>query len=70
MKLIDDWKWLAPRLWSVRFALLAAVLGTVETAVTWWGSGKPPIMVLGITLASLAAGIARVVAQPKLLDAE
>jgi len=33
MTLIDDWKFLAPRLWSVRLAVLSALLSAAEFAI-------------------------------------
>jgi len=63
--MIEDWKKQFPRLWSVRLALLAALLSAVEVAMNVWLTGKPPLIVLGACVVSLSAAIARVIAQPK-----
>lgn len=66
MKLIDDWRRLAPRLWSVRLALLSAVLSAAEVVVQLLTPEKPTFkFALLAGLVALAAGVARVVAQPR-----
>ena len=64
--LIPDWKLIWKRAWSVRLALLAALLSGIEVAVGVWATGNPPIFAGIAFVASLGAGIARIVAQPKL----
>ncbi len=64
MTLIDDWKRQFPKLWSVRFALLAALLSGIEVGLQLYLTGKTPIVSLGAGLFSLGAAVARVVAQP------
>ncbi|CAB3664137.1 hypothetical protein LMG26696_03530 [Achromobacter pulmonis] len=68
MNLIDDWRRKFHRLWSVRLALIAAVLSAIEVAINWWLSGKPPLIVIGAGLFSLCAAVARVISQPRLND--
>ena len=71
MKLIDDAKHVWHRLWSVRLALLAALLSAVEFALPFVpdafaemvGRGRFAAAALVI---SLGSGLARVVSQPKL----
>jgi hypothetical protein len=53
-----------PKLWSVRFALLAAIASAVEAGLNLYASGTAPILVVAAGLTSLGAAIARVVAQP------
>ena len=67
MTLIDDWKQKFPKLWSVRLALLSALLGVAELTLPLFQSFIPPMTfaVLSVS-ASLAAAIARIVAQPAL----
>lgn len=66
MQLIDDWKRIARRAWSVRLALLSAVLGAAEIAVQFLAASQPtPYFAMAAALTSLAAAIARIVAQPK-----
>jgi len=68
MKLIEGWKELAPKLWSVRLALLSAVLGVVEITLPLWQGLVPPLVFASLsTLAAVAAAVARIVAQPELL---
>ncbi|WP_454676679.1 DUF7940 domain-containing protein [Achromobacter marplatensis] len=66
MNLIRDWRRKFPRLWSVRLALLAALLSAVEVCMNLWLTGKPPLIVIGAGLFSLCAAIARVISQPRL----
>lgn len=68
MNLIANWRRKFHRLWSVRLALIAAVLSAIEVAINWWLSGKPPLIVIGAGLFSLCAAIARVISQPRLND--
>lgn len=68
MKLIDNWKRLWHRLWSVRLSLLAAVLSTADVIYATWTSGQPRWAVLVAAIVSIGAAISRVVAQPGVLD--
>ena len=64
MKFIYDARAQFPKLWSVRFALLAAFASAVEAGMHLYASGTAPILVVAAGLTSLGATIARVVAQP------
>ena len=64
MKFIDDWKAQFPKLWSVRFALLSGIAGSIETGMNLYATGTAPMLVIAATLTSFGAAIARVVAQP------
>lgn len=66
MKFIDDWKKQFPKLWSVRFALLAALASAVETGMNLYATGTAPLLVVASGLTSIGAAIARIVAQPAL----
>lgn len=71
MRLIDDFKHVFPRLWSVRLAILAGLLSGVEVLLPLF----PEIMPRGCFAAAsfvvtLAAIVARAVAQPKLIPRE
>lgn len=65
MHLIDDWRTVLRRAWSVRFALLGAALTAAEAGVQYYLTGTPPLLAIGATVLTLAAGVARVVAQPR-----
>lgn len=73
MNLIDDARHVWHRLWSVRLALLSALLSAAEFALPlipdavadMVGRGK---FAAAAMIVSLAAGVARVVSQPKLHD--
>ena len=62
--LIDDWRRLALRLWSIRLSLLAALLGSLELVVPHLEAFVPArtFAVLSI-LAALAAAGARLIPQ-------
>ena len=70
MQLIDNWKAVATKAWSSRLAWLAAILSAVEAALPFF-SGllplEPGTFAALALLASAAAGIARVIAQPATL---
>jgi len=66
MNLIYNWKALAPKLWSIRLALLAAGLGVVEMTLPLFQSFFPPLWFGGASvLIGFASAFARIVAQPK-----
>ena len=64
MKFIDDASKQFPKLWSVRFALLAAIASAIEAGMNLYASGTAPLLVVAAGLTSLGAALARVVAQP------
>ena len=64
MKFIEDARKQFPKLWSVRFALLAAVASAIEAGMNLYATGTAPILVVATGMASLGAAIARVIAQP------
>ena len=65
MQLIDDWKKLAPRLWSVRLSLLAALASGIEAGISLYLDQRPWAAIVA-GLVSVGAAIARLIAQPKL----
>jgi hypothetical protein len=66
MKLIDD----VPschRLWSMRFAILAALFGALELTLPLWHGIVPPSVFAALsTISSVAAAVARVIKQESL----
>ena len=64
--LVENWKSVVRRAWSVKLSLLAALLSGIEVAVGVWATGNPPLFAGIAFVASIAAGVARIVAQPKL----
>ena len=66
MKFIDDARAQFPKLWSVRFALLAAFASAVEVGMHLYASGTAPMLVVAAGMTSLGGALARVVAQPAL----
>lgn len=67
MNLIDDWKAVAVKAWSMRLVLLSAVLSAAEVAIPYLDDTLPRGRFAVLAgLVSLAAGIARVVAQPEM----
>jgi len=64
VKFIEGARAQFPKLWSVRFALLAAFASAIEAGMHMYASGTAPILVVAAGLTSLGAAIARVVAQP------
>jgi hypothetical protein len=71
MHLVNDWAKVLKKAWSVRFAILAAVLSAAEIAVQLLAATRPtPYFAMAAGLASLAASVARIVAQPKAFERE
>ena len=70
MNFIQDARKQFPKLWSVRFALLAAIASAIEAGMNLYAGGTAPLLVVAAGLTSLGAAIARVVAQPALTGDE
>lgn len=68
MKLIKDARYLWTRLWSVRLALLSALLSAIETAMNYISTGQTPIFVVGAFLVSIGSVVARLIDQETLYD--
>lgn len=69
---MSNWKTVATKAWSFRFIILAAVLSGFEVALPIMREAieplglVPPGVFAGLSfIATAAAGIARIVAQPK-----
>lgn len=71
MRLVDEWRWLVKRAWSVRLLAIAAILSGLEVTIqVMTGFSIQPPMPPGIFailsgLVTVAALIARFVAQAK-----
>jgi hypothetical protein len=64
MKLIDDWKHILRKAWSVRLMILAAALSGIEVALPFFAAEVPlGTFALASAVVTAAALIARVVAQ-------
>ena len=70
-ELIEDWRAVMTRAWSMKFSILAAILGGLEVGVQFvQPAGIPNGVFAGIASAvSLAAGISRLIAQRELSGA-
>lgn len=67
MCLLNDWRRVFGRAWSIRFSLLAAVLTAAEVVVPLFGDVLPRgVFVLLAFVASISATVARIVAQPEM----
>jgi hypothetical protein len=68
VKRVSNWRAVLRRAWSVRLAVLAAVLSAVEFALPFVAPERPSGLFAGAAvLVSLAAAAARIVAQPRSL---
>jgi hypothetical protein len=57
------------RLWSVRLALLAAVLGALDVGLSYYApEHASPFYAAGAAFVSFAAAVARIVAQPGVMS--
>jgi hypothetical protein len=69
--LVRDWKRVAKRAWSVRFAVAAAVFSTVEMALPIFYTDLPRGLFMGLAfIATLGGLISRFVAQPGMHDGD
>lgn len=69
MKLVQDWRQVLRRAWSVRFSLLATALTGAAAALPVFMDRVPPTWFLLLcTFIPLAAAVARLVDQPKMHD--
>lgn len=69
MTIIDDWKRIAARAWSIRLALLSAMLSGIETALPYIAPMKQSGWFAAMSgLVALAAAASRIVAQPRLYE--
>jgi hypothetical protein len=70
-ELIEDWQAVLGKAWSMKFSILAAILGGLEVGVQFvQPAGIPNGVFAAIASAvSLAAGIARLIAQKELSGA-
>lgn len=66
IQLIDDWRKLAPKLWSMRLMLVSFVLSGVEVALPYCAPTVPSgRFAAAAGLVTVAAAVARLVAQPE-----
>lgn len=65
--LLDDWRKIARRAWSIRLSIVAACFTAAEAVVPLFGDVLPSgVFVLLAFSASIGAAIARLVAQPEM----
>lgn len=65
--LLDDWRKIVRRAWSIRLSIVAAIFTAAEVVVPLFGDVLPRgVFVLLAFSASIGAAIARVVAQPEM----
>lgn len=67
MNLLPEWKWLIRKTWSIRLVILSALLSGFEVILPLFVDTIPRNLFAALSMCSaIAAGIARVVAQPKM----
>lgn len=71
IRLLNDWRRVLHRAWSIRFSLLAAAFTAAEVVVPLFGDVLLDVMPRGAFVllafsASIGAAIARLVAQPEM----
>jgi hypothetical protein len=67
MNLVPEWKWLIRKTWSIRLVILSALLSGFEVILPLFVDTIPRNLFAALSMCSaIAAGIARVVAQPKM----
>lgn len=63
--LLPDWKRILRRAWSLRLAVLSALLSSIEVILPMFVDSLPRnVFAVLAMLAAIAAGVARIVAQP------
>lgn len=69
MRLVQDWKRVLRKAWSVRLNLLAVALTGATAALPAFMGVVPPMWLLALcTIVPLAAAVARLVAQENMRD--
>ena len=71
LSLLDDWRRVARRAWSIRLSVVAAIFTAAEVVVPLFGDVLLDVMPRGAFVllafaASIGAAIARLVAQPEM----
>ena len=66
MHLIDDWRKILNKAWSMRFATITAVLALAEQVIPQLNGVVPP---MAYAVLSIAVVVARMIPQPKMHDA-
>ena len=67
--LLDDWRRVARRAWSIRLSIVAAIFTAAEVVMPLFGDVLPRgVFVLLAFSASIGAAIARLVAQPEMRE--
>ena len=67
MNLVNEWTWLVRKAWSIRLAVLSAVLSGVEVILPLFVDAIPRnVFAVLAMLAAIGSGVARVMAQPKM----
>ncbi len=67
MTLIDEWRYLGPRLWSVRLAIASALFGALEVVLPFVQEFIPPGVFAGLSVvAALGSAAARLIQQTEL----
>ena len=65
--LLDDWRKIARRAWSIRLSIVAAIFTAAEVVEPLFGDVLPRgVFVLLAFSASISAAIARLLAQPEM----
>ena len=65
--LLDDWRKIARRAWSIRLSIVAGIFTAAEVVVPLFGDMLPRgVFVLLALVASIGATVARIVAQPEM----
>jgi hypothetical protein len=69
MRLVDDWKKVVKKAWSIRLMILAGILSGIEVVVPFFAESIPLNLFAGLSfLAVSCAFVARLVAQKELPD--
>ena len=67
MKLLPDWRWLVRKTWSIRLAIFSALLSGIEVILPLFVDAMPRnVFAVLSMIAAIGAGVARVMAQPKM----
>lgn len=67
MNLVPEWRWLVRKAWSIRLVVMAGLLSGCEVILPLFVDTLPRHIFAGLSmLAAIGAGVARVVAQPKM----
>ncbi len=66
LRLVDDWKWVVKKTWSIRFTVLASICGGINMLLQLFANqNSSTAFLIAAFVFSVATGISRVFSQDR-----